>query len=98
MDIYRVVFFTGPAQKVLSVEDCKIPNKKVRVGLAFPFLLGHSLQYFNPLILFCISLLIHVTLSTRFSFQHMRFDEMLIIWQKVHLIMAQLLAELSCNL
>ena len=22
-DKYRVVFFTGPAQKVLSVEDCK---------------------------------------------------------------------------
>ena len=27
-DKYRVVFFTGPAQKVLSVEDCKIPNRK----------------------------------------------------------------------
>ena len=32
--------FTAPAQTVLSVEDCKIPNKKVKVGLAFPFLVG----------------------------------------------------------
>ena len=44
-DKYRVVFFTGPAQKVLSVEDCKIPNKKVKVGFAFLFLLGIFQSY-----------------------------------------------------
>ena len=27
---YRVVFLTGPALKVLSVEDGKIPTKKVK--------------------------------------------------------------------
>ena len=32
-----MVFVTGPSQ---SVEDCKIPNKKVKVGRAFPSLGG----------------------------------------------------------
>ena len=31
MHTYRVFFFTGPALKVLSVEDDKIPTKKVKV-------------------------------------------------------------------
>ena len=34
-DKYRVVFFTGPAQKVLSVEDCKIPNRKGKARQTF---------------------------------------------------------------
>ena len=45
--IYRVVFLTGPALKVLSVEDGKIPTKKVKVHgkflcdtFAFTFLVG----------------------------------------------------------
>ena len=44
---YRVVFLTGPALKVLSVEDGKIPTKKVKVHgkflcdtFAFTFLVG----------------------------------------------------------
>ena len=50
MHIYRVFFFTGPAQKVLSVKDDKIPTKKVKVDhptarcevltLTFTFLVG----------------------------------------------------------
>ena len=37
--------FTAPARTVLSVEDCKIPNKKVKVGFAFLFLLGIFQSY-----------------------------------------------------
>ena len=38
--IIQGVFFTAPALTVLSVEDCRIPNKKVKVGRAFPFLVS----------------------------------------------------------
>ena len=41
-DKYRVVFFTGPAQKVLSVEDCKVPNKKVMVFRSLLYIKRHQ--------------------------------------------------------
>ena len=35
-------FFTGPAQKVLSVEDCKVPNKKVKVFRSLLYIKRHQ--------------------------------------------------------
>ena len=38
--LYRVFFFTDPAQKLPSVEDCKVPTKKGKARPTFTFLLG----------------------------------------------------------
>ena len=45
--IFQVISFFNPSSctnintlPICGAEDCKIPNKKVKVGLAFPFLLG----------------------------------------------------------
>ena len=47
--LYRVVFLTGSALNVLSVEDGKIPTKKVKVGVKT----SHILCGIPLLSLFC---------------------------------------------
>ena len=49
LETYRVVFLTGSALKVLSVEDGKIPTKKVKVGVKT----SHILCDIPLLSLFC---------------------------------------------